>query len=215
LRRAGNLVSRWLPMGRLKPCWKQATCCKGSKLGLQATAAQGQAAYGNPVEAWQTAAEALKLAPASQGVEVEATLAFCHGGRYGTSRVVGSRFGKRCPLDTQTQSLWLPAIQAQLALDRKNPSAALSAAQSVSPSSLGQLSSSPIFPASIMCTYAERHTWQPNRATLPPPSFRRFSTTAASSGIAGRSHWRILDWLVPTPRNREPRREQMPMPPAG
>ena len=29
--------------------------------------------------------------------------------------------GKRFPLDTQMQSLWLPAIQAQLALDRKNP----------------------------------------------------------------------------------------------
>ena len=25
--------------------------------------------------------------------------------------------------------------------------------------------------------YAERHTWQPDRAALLPPSFRRFSTT--------------------------------------
>jgi hypothetical protein len=31
--------------------------------------------------------------------------------------------GKRFPLDTQMQSLWLPAIQAQLALDKKNPAA--------------------------------------------------------------------------------------------
>ena len=31
--------------------------------------------------------------------------------------------GKRFPLDNQMQSLWLPAIQAQLALDRKNPNA--------------------------------------------------------------------------------------------
>ena len=27
---------------------------------------------------------------------------------------------------------------------------------------------------------------------LPPPSFRRFSTTAASSGTAGRERWRDL-----------------------
>jgi hypothetical protein len=30
--------------------------------------------------------------------------------------------------------------------------------------------------------YAEKHIWQPSRAVLPPPSFRRSSTTAASSG---------------------------------
>jgi hypothetical protein len=37
-----------------------------------------------------------------------------------------------------------------------------------------------------MCMYAERDTWQPDKAVLPPLSFRRFSTTAASSGTAGR-----------------------------
>jgi len=36
-------------------------------------------------------------------------------------RVFAQDLGKRFPLDTQMQSLWLPAIQAQLALDRKNP----------------------------------------------------------------------------------------------
>ncbi|MGB9242261.1 MAG: protein kinase, partial [Candidatus Acidiferrales bacterium] len=41
----------------------------------QANAAVQQAAYGNPAEARQSAAEALKLAPASQGVESEAALA--------------------------------------------------------------------------------------------------------------------------------------------
>ena len=55
--------------------------------------------------------------------------------------------------------------------------------------------------------YAERHTWPPDKATLPPPSFRRFSTTAASSGTAGRERWRISEWLAPTPCSREPRKE--------
>ncbi|MFZ2084830.1 MAG: hypothetical protein WAU92_10065, partial [Candidatus Sulfotelmatobacter sp.] len=42
----------------------------------QANAALEQAAYGNPAEARQSAAEALKLVPTSQDVEVEAALAF-------------------------------------------------------------------------------------------------------------------------------------------
>ena len=46
----------------------------------QAIAAQREAAYGNPAEARQSAAEALKLAPASQAVEVEAALAFAMAG---------------------------------------------------------------------------------------------------------------------------------------
>jgi len=44
---------------------------------------------------------------------------------------------KRWPLDTQIQLLWLPTIQAQLALDRKNPAAALNALQSASTIELG------------------------------------------------------------------------------
>ena len=62
------------------------------------------------------------------------------------------------------QSLWLPAIRAQLALDRKNPAAALNALEAAaSPIELGQLGSSTIFPASIPCIYAARHTWQPDK----------------------------------------------------
>jgi hypothetical protein len=57
--------------------------------------------------------------------------------------------GKRFPLDTQIQSLWLPAIQAQLALDRKNPAAALSVSQAGSPIELGLIS----FVANISCLY--------------------------------------------------------------
>jgi hypothetical protein len=80
-------------------------------------------AYGNPAEARQTAAEALKLAPTSQGVESEAALAFAMAGDTARAESLAQDLGKRFPLDTQMQSLWLPAIQAQLALDRKNPTA--------------------------------------------------------------------------------------------
>ena len=57
--------------------------------------------------------------------------------------------GKRFPLDTQMQSLWLPAIQAQLALDKKNPAAALNALQAASPIELGQIA----FVNNISCLY--------------------------------------------------------------
>jgi tRNA A-37 threonylcarbamoyl transferase component Bud32/Tfp pilus assembly protein PilF len=98
----------------------------------QAIAAQREAAYGNPAEARQSAAEGLKLAPTSQGVEVEAALAFAMAGDTARAESLAQDLGKRFPLDTQVQSLWLPAIQAQLALDRKNPTAALTALQAAS-----------------------------------------------------------------------------------
>jgi len=94
-----------------------------------AIAAQQDAAYGYAVEARQSAAEALKLAPASQGVEVQAALAFAMAGDTALAESLAQDLGKRFPLDTQMQSLWLPTIQAQLALDRKNPASALNALQ--------------------------------------------------------------------------------------
>ena len=108
-----------------------------------------QAAYGNPAEARQSAAEALKLAPASQGVESEAALAFAMAGDTARAESLAQDLGKRFPLDTQMQSLWLPAIQAQLALDKKNPAAALNALQAASPIELGQIP----FVNNISCLY--------------------------------------------------------------
>src|SRR6202040_722538 len=92
----------------------------------QANAAVQQAAYGNATEARQSAAEALKLAPASQGVGVEAALAFAMAVDTARAESLARDLGKRYPLDTQVQSLWLPAIQAQVALTQKNPAAAIS-----------------------------------------------------------------------------------------
>jgi hypothetical protein len=113
----------------------------------QANAALQEAAYGNAAEARQTAVEALKLAPASQGVEVEAALAFAIAGDTARAESLAQDLGKRFPLDTQMQSLWLPAIHAQLALDRKNPTLALNALQAASPIELGQIQ----FVANISC----------------------------------------------------------------
>jgi tetratricopeptide (TPR) repeat protein/tRNA A-37 threonylcarbamoyl transferase component Bud32 len=116
---------------------------------FQENAAIAQAAYGNTTEARQSAAEALKLDPTSQGVEVEAALAFAMAGDTARAESLAQDLGKRFPLDTQMQSLWLPAIQAQLALNKKNPAAALTALQAASPIELGQI----FFVANMSCLY--------------------------------------------------------------
>jgi tetratricopeptide (TPR) repeat protein len=105
----------------------------------QAIAAQREAAFGNPAEARKLAVEALKLAPSSQGAESEAAFAFAMAGDIGRAESLVESLKKRFPLDTQMQSLWLPAIQAQLALDRKSPAPALAALQAASTIELGSL----------------------------------------------------------------------------
>jgi len=96
---------------------------------VQAIAAQREAAYGNAAEARPLASAALKLAPVSQGAEVEAALALALAGDAGRAELLVQELGKRFPLDTQMQSLWLPAIQAQLALNHHQPDLALKSLQ--------------------------------------------------------------------------------------
>jgi tetratricopeptide (TPR) repeat protein len=105
----------------------------------QAIAAQREAAYGNPAEVRKLAAETSNLAPASQSAESEAALAFAMAGDTARAESLVQDLGKRYPLDTQMQSLWLPAIQAQLSLNRKNPAAALNAVQAASQIELGEI----------------------------------------------------------------------------
>jgi serine/threonine protein kinase/tetratricopeptide (TPR) repeat protein len=115
-----------------------------------ANAALQQAGYGDPAEARQSAAAALKLAPASQGVEAEAALTFAIAGDAERAESLARDLGKRFPLDTQMQSLWLPAIHAQLALDKKNPNAAWNALQAAAtPIEFGSIA----FVNNLSCLY--------------------------------------------------------------
>jgi tetratricopeptide (TPR) repeat protein len=98
----------------------------------QENGAIAQAAYGNPGEARHLAAEALKLVPTSQGVEVEAALAYAMAGDTARAESLAHDLGVRFPLNTQMQMLWLPAIQAQFALDKQNPGSALAALEATS-----------------------------------------------------------------------------------
>jgi serine/threonine protein kinase/tetratricopeptide (TPR) repeat protein len=115
----------------------------------QTIAAQREAAYGNAAEARRSAAAALKLAPASGSVESEAALAFAMAGDTARAEFLAQDLGKRFPLDTQMQSLWLPAIRAQLALDKRNPSSALNTLQAAFPVELGQI----MFVLNVSCLY--------------------------------------------------------------
>jgi eukaryotic-like serine/threonine-protein kinase len=96
---------------------------------FQTDAAQREAAFGDPRESRREATEALKLAPTSLGVESEAAQAFALAGDATRAESLAQDLGKRFPLDTQVQSLWLPAILAQVALDRKKPFLALNRLQ--------------------------------------------------------------------------------------
>ncbi len=112
-------------------------------------AALQEAAFGNATEARQTVAEALKIASTSPGVESEAALALAMAGDTTRADSLAQDLGRRYPLDTQMQSLWLPAIQAQSALARKNPAVALNALQAASRVELGNIA----FVNNLSCLY--------------------------------------------------------------
>ena len=115
----------------------------------QENAALREAVFGNGADAKRAAESGLKLSPTSQGVSAEAALAYAMAGDTARTESMAQDLNKRFPLDTQLQSLWLPAIRAQVALDRKNPTAAIENLQAAAPVELGQIS----FVANLSCLY--------------------------------------------------------------
>ena len=115
----------------------------------QENAAVREAAFGNFAEAKRAAAEGLKLAATSQAANLEAALTFAMAGDGARAKSMEQDLNKRFPLDTQVQSLWLPAIRAQVELNRKNPAAAIEQLQSVITGEFGQIG----FVANLSCLY--------------------------------------------------------------
>jgi eukaryotic-like serine/threonine-protein kinase len=118
-----------------------------------------EAAFGNLTDGKQAAAEALKLVSVSQGVEVEAALAFALSGEGARAESLAQDLNKRYPLDTQMQSLWLPAIHAQLALNRKDSAEAITNLQAAIPIEFGTIP----FINNVSCLY---HTYIRGEAYL-------------------------------------------------
>jgi eukaryotic-like serine/threonine-protein kinase len=104
-----------------------------------------EAAFGNFAESRKAAAAGLKIAPASPGVMVEAALAYAMNGENAgdnaqaqsmarsMAQPMADVLDKTYPLDTQMQSLWLPAIQGQLALNRSDSGDAIRRLQNALP----------------------------------------------------------------------------------
>ncbi len=92
-----------------------------------------EAAFGNFEAAQQVAAAGLKLNPNSQSVQVEAALAYAMSGNTAQAEVMAKYLNEKYPLDTQIQSLWLPAVRAQMALNRRNSAEAIKQLQAATP----------------------------------------------------------------------------------
>ena len=113
-------------------------------------AALGEAAFGNFTQARQAADAGLKLYPNSKAVQVETALAYAMAGDSARAQSLAQELNQRHPLDTQIQSLWLPAIHAQLALNQKKPAEAIDQLQhALPPIEYGQIS----FINQISCLY--------------------------------------------------------------
>ncbi len=92
-----------------------------------------EAAFGNVRAAQEAAGAGLKLNPNSVMVQVEAGLALAMCGNAAQAESIVKDLNENYPLDTQVQSLWLPAIRAQLALSHEHAAEAANQLQSASP----------------------------------------------------------------------------------
>jgi len=110
----------------------------------QAIAAQREAAYGMLGPARASAAQALKLAPESKGVQAETALAYALAGDDLRARALAKDLRMRYPRDTQMQMVWLPDIEAQLNLKRGRAVLALKQLEIPKPAAeLGAISFAP------------------------------------------------------------------------
>jgi len=91
----------------------------------QANAALREANFGNYAEAAKYAAEAQKLSPKSPDIAAEVALVAAISGDATRAQSIADYLTKRMPLDVRMQKIWLPAITAQIALDRRDPAAAV------------------------------------------------------------------------------------------
>jgi hypothetical protein len=100
--------------------------------GWRLNAAMREAAFGNAAEARRETQAALKLAPGSRDVELQAALAGAWAGDQVGARRLAADLKKRFPLDTLVNSYWLPTIEARIKLAEKNPAGALDRLQTLS-----------------------------------------------------------------------------------
>jgi eukaryotic-like serine/threonine-protein kinase len=140
-----------------------------------------EVAYGDREQGLQDATAGLKLDPESQAVRATAGIALAIGGDAARANTLVEELNQQSPADTQIQSLWLPAIRAQMTLERKNPSAAIDELRAALPAiEYGQIQYAP----NISCLY---HTYIRGQAYLAsgqgPAAAAEFQKILDHSGI--------------------------------
>jgi hypothetical protein len=139
-------------------------------------AALREAAYGNLAEGREVAEAGLKFDPESQAVRAMAGTALAMSGDAGQASSMAEALNKQYPGDTQIESLWLPGIRGQIALDRKDANAAIDALKPAQPPiEYGQLN----FTVNLSCLY--------------PTYIRGQASLAAGQGKAAAEFQKILD----------------------
>ncbi len=114
-----------------------------------ADSALREALLGNFGAARERADEALKLAPESRDAESEAGLALALTGDVSRAQVTADELNKKFPLNTIMQSIWLPTIRGQVAVNRNTSPAAVKLLQPAIPFEL----STGVEPLGYSCIY--------------------------------------------------------------
>jgi eukaryotic-like serine/threonine-protein kinase len=108
----------------------------------QANAAVRESMLGNTKLARENAASALSIVPDSKDTEVLAAIAWARSGELSRAESLIADLGKRFPLNTGVQSVWLPTIRAQIEIARGNPAKAVELLETASQYELGEWSGS-------------------------------------------------------------------------
>ncbi len=95
-----------------------------------------EAELGDPQRAQQQALEAIAAGP-GKNAQIMAGLALARSGNNKQAQSLADGLSKQYPSDTFVKDYWVPAIQAAIALDGKNPAAAIEALQPTAPYELG------------------------------------------------------------------------------
>jgi eukaryotic-like serine/threonine-protein kinase len=104
----------------------------------QVNAAVRESMLGNSKLARENAASALSIVPDSKDTEALAAIAWARSGELSRAESLIADLGKRFPLNTGVQSVWLPTIRAQVEIARGNPAKAVELLETASQYELGE-----------------------------------------------------------------------------
>ncbi|MGH9775283.1 MAG: protein kinase domain-containing protein [Candidatus Acidiferrales bacterium] len=116
----------------------------------EADAGIWEALLGNAAKARERVAAALRLST-GRDVQYAAALALALAGDAVRAQALADDLSKRFPEDTLVQTIYLPTLHAQLALDRKDPSKAVEALRTAAPYELGSTPLVPVYVRGEAC----------------------------------------------------------------